>query len=54
MKEWTREREDEQMTDLSKVAAAKKERNERMSLLSKQVGATRATRWWARQYKESE
>jgi hypothetical protein len=55
LKEWTIEREEEQMTGLSKVAAATKERNERMSLLWERVGATRARLWWwARDDKERE
>lgn len=57
LKEWTIEREEEQVTGLSKVSAATKERNERMSLLWERVGATQ-TRWWwwwwAKDDKESE
>lgn len=40
MKEWTIEREAEQVTGLSKVAAATKERNEGTSLLSERASAT--------------
>ena len=55
LKEWTIEREEEQMTGLSKVAAATKERKARMSLLWERMGATQASWWWwAKGDKESE